>query len=128
MLSAKLVTVKPDPKKNYPEYLFHTALTAGIPWGDVGGLTIGDIAMAAQVHKEKHEEFAQLLTWVMYNSAALTGIAINDPKNFPKIEDAFPSLFEQKEQQGWQVIKARVEHYSLSKRNALLNSKEEKTR
>ena len=54
----------------------------------------------------------QTLAWIAYNGAALTGIAVNNPKSFPKIEDAFPSLFEQKEQQDWWVMKQRVEDWA----------------
>ena len=96
----------------------HAALSAGIPFCDVGDLALRDIALAAQVRQEQQKEFAQLLAWVVYNGAALTGVAINDPRKFPKIEDAFPSLFEQKEQQDWRVMKERMELFAETKRGA----------
>jgi len=64
----------------------------------------------------RNKEFAQMLAWIVYNGAALTGVAVNDPKKFPKIEDAFPSLFEREEQQDWRIMKARVEKWSEEKR------------
>lgn len=60
-------------------------------------------------------DFFRTLAWIVYNGAALTGVAINDPKKFPKLEDAFPSFFEKKEQQDWWVMKQRVENYAKAK-------------
>jgi len=93
-----------------------TALTAGIPWRDIGGMSVDEIALSAQVRGEQNKEFAQLLAWIVYNSVALTGVAMNDPKKFPKLEDAFPSLFEKKNQQDWWVMKQRMEEYAGAKR------------
>lgn len=92
--------------------MLHTALTANIPWQDIGSMTVEDISLAMQVKQEQNKEFMQTLAWIAYNGAALTGIAVNNPKSFPKIEDAFPSLFEQKEQQDWWVMKQRVEDWA----------------
>lgn len=78
-------------------------------------MTAEDIALAVQVKQEQNKELVQILAWVVYNGAALTGIAVNSPKNFPQIEEAFPSLFEQKEQQDWWVMKQRVEDWAKAK-------------
>ena len=78
-------------------------------------MTTGDIALAAQVRQEQNKELAQMLAWNVYNGAALTGVAVNDPKKFPKLEDAFPSLFKRKEQQDWRVMKARMEGFARTK-------------
>ena len=93
----------------------YTALAAGVSWWDAADMTIGDIALAAQVKQEQTQELAHMLAWIMYNGAVLTGIAVNNPKNFPKIEDAFPSLFEKKEQQDWWIMKQRVEDWAKAK-------------
>jgi len=74
-------------------------------------MTVEDISLAALAKQERTKELAQIIAWVVYNGAALTGVAVNDPRKFPKIEDAFPSLFEKKEQQDWWVMKERVEAY-----------------
>jgi len=95
--------------------LVKTALTAGIPWRDIGGMTVEEIVLAATARHDQTKELAQLLAWVMYNGASLVGVAVNDPKKFPRIEDAFPSLFEKKEQQDWWVMKQRVEDWRKSK-------------
>lgn len=78
-------------------------------------MTAEDIALAAQARQEQNKEFAQILAWIMYNGAALTGIAVNDPRKFPKLEDAFPSLFEKKEQQDWWVMKQRIDDFAKGK-------------
>ena len=78
-------------------------------------MTLDDIALALQTRQERDEEFARLLAWIVYNGAALTGIAVNNPKKFPKPEDAFPSLFAKKEQQDWWIMKQRVEDYAKVK-------------
>ena len=66
--------------------------------------------------KEKQKDFFGVLAWIVYNGAALTGVAVNDPKKFPTLEAAFPSLFEKKEQQDWRVMKERVENYAKAKK------------
>ena len=75
-----------------------------------------EIALAAAARQERNKELAQTLAWIVYNGAALTGVAVNDPKKFPRIEDAFPSLFERKEQQDWWVMKERLEGYRKVKK------------
>lgn len=91
-------------------------MTSGINWCDIDGMTINDINMAAQVRQEQNKELTQTLAWIIYNGAALTGIAVNDPHKFPKLGDAFPSLFERNEQQDWRVMKQRMEDYTQFKR------------
>jgi hypothetical protein len=81
-------------------------------------MTVEDIALAAQVRQEQNKELAQTLAWIVYNGAALTSVAVNDPKKFPKLEDAFPSLFERKEQQDWRVMKERMENWAKAKRES----------
>ena len=56
-----------------------------------------------------------MLAWISYNTAALTGVAMNDPKKFPPLEEAFPTLFEQKEQQDWRRMKERIEKFERIK-------------
>ena len=91
-------------------------MTAGVPWNDIGGMTVEDISLSAKVRQEQHKELAQLIAWAVYNGAALTGVAINDPKKFPSIENAFPNLFEKKEQQDWWVMKERVGNFRKTKK------------
>lgn len=79
-------------------------------------MSADEIALAAQARQEEYKTFSQLLAWIVYNGAALTGVAVNDPKRFPPLEDAFPSLFEKEEQQDWRVMKERVQRYGKTKK------------
>ena len=81
----------------------------------IGGMTAEEIALNAQIHQERNKEFAQILAWMIYNGAALIGVAVNDPKKFPKLEDAFPNLFEKKDQQDWWVMKQRMDDFAKAK-------------
>ena len=47
---------------------------------------------------------------------ANTSLSVNDPKRFPRLEDAYPSLFERKEQQDWWVMKERIERFARAKK------------
>lgn len=60
-----------------------------------------------------------MLAWLIYNNAALCGVAVNDPRKFPQLEEAFPTLFEKKEQQDWWVMKQRVEEFGKAKRQRM---------
>jgi len=75
-------------------------------------MTTGEIALATQVKQEQDKEQAKMLAWAIYNGAALMAVAVNDPKKFPSIEDAFPSLFEPKGQQDWRIMKERMEEFA----------------
>ena len=79
-------------------------------------MTVEDIALVAGAKQEQTKKFAQTLAWIVYNGAALTGIAVNDPKKSPPLEDAFSSLFERKEQQDWWIMKQRMESYAKAKK------------
>jgi len=83
-------------------------------------MSVDEITLAAQARQAAQKEFAQTLAWIVYNGAALTGVAVNDPKKFPSLEDAFPSLFEKKEQQDWWMIKQRMDDYAEAKKQVNL--------
>ena len=84
----------------------------GFPFQGIENITAHDIAFAALARQERTKEITQILAWIAYNGAALTGIAVNDPRKFPRLEDAFPNLFERKLQQDWRVMKERIDAYS----------------
>ena len=86
-----------------------------MPLRAIDDMSISEITLSSQIKQEQDKELTQMLAWVMYNGAALVGLAVNDPKRFPKIEDAFPTLFEQKGQQDWRVMKARMEDFAKAR-------------
>lgn len=79
-------------------------------------MSLDEITLASSAKQAENKEFAQLLAWTIYNGAALFSVAVNDPKKFPKIEDAFPSLFEKKHQQDWWIMKERMEEFAKGKK------------
>jgi len=81
-------------------------------------MSTDEIALATQVRQEQNKEQAKMLAWAVYNGATLIAVAVNDPKKFPKIEDAFPNLFEKKGQQDWRIMKERMEEFA-NVRNAV---------
>lgn len=83
---------------------------------DIDNMTAEDISLTAEVKKERLTDHYRMLAWLIYNGAALTGVAVNDPRRFPTLEEAFPSLFEKKEQQDWWIIKQRVEDWAKAKK------------
>ena len=98
--------------------LTQAALWAGIPFGDIGGLTPADVSAAVQIESEKQKDLIRIMAWLIYTGASLTAIGFNDPKKFPSLEDAFPSLFEKKEQQNWIAMKERVEAFRKEQNHA----------
>ena len=82
---------------------------------EIGNMTVEDIALTVQIKQEQNKELAETLAWIIYNGAALMGVAVNNPKKIPAIEEAFPSLFAKKEQQDWWVMKERVEEFAKTK-------------
>mgnify|MGYP004468385001 CR=1 FL=1 len=108
----------PDPKENYPEYLYQAALLAGVPLRDIDDLTAEDIVRAVNARQEQLNEFAKTLAWIGYNCAALSGVAINDPQKFPSLEEAFPTLFETTMQQDWWIMKERVEKFAAKRESS----------
>lgn len=57
-----------------------------------------------------------MMAWLTYTGASLTAVGVNDPKRFPSLEEAFPTLFEKKEQQDWWVMKQRIETFAKEKK------------
>lgn len=78
-------------------------------------VTPDEVRLAVDIESEKQKDFYKMIAWIGYNCVALAGVAVNEPKKFPKLEEAFPTLFERKEQQDWWVIKERVEKFAAKK-------------
>lgn len=78
-------------------------------------VTPDEVELAVEVENEKQKNFYKMMAWIGYNCAALSGIAMNDPKKFPSLEESFPTLFENKEQQDWRIMKERIEGWATMK-------------
>ena len=76
----------------------------------------GEIKIAVDVELEKQKDFYRMMAWLVYSCASLVAVGVDDPKKFPVLEDAFPHLFERKEQQDWWVMKERVENFAKIKK------------
>ena len=83
---------------------------------EIGDMTADEITLIAQVTQEKNKEHRQMIAQFVHVGAALIGIAVNEPKKFPRLEDAFPSLFEKKNQQDWRVMKERMESFAQARK------------
>lgn len=80
-------------------------------------VTPDEVKLALDVESEKQKDFYKMIAWIGYNCAALSGVAINDPKKFPSLEEAFPTLFEKNVQQDWWIMKERVEEFTKRNRD-----------
>ena len=89
---------------------------SGVSVKDFWRLTPGEIINASKVKQDKYLDFIKTLAWLFYNGAALVSVGVNDPKKFPDLYGAFPSLFSEKEPQNWKVMKQRIEDYASNKK------------
>jgi len=88
-------------------------------------MTAEEISFVAQARQENMKELSQIFAWLIHGGAALIGVAVNEPSKFPKLEDAFPSLFEQQPYQDWRVMKERMEDFAQAKKESKLNAASE---
>lgn len=79
-------------------------------------LTPGDITDIVDVEAKKQKDFYRMMAWLFYTGASLTTVGFNNPKKFPELEEAFPTLFEKQQQQDWWIIKQRIESFEKARR------------
>ena len=81
-------------------------------------MSADEIEFVVRAGQDEKEEQLQKQAWLLYNHAALSSVAVNDPKKFPTLQNAFPSLFKQTEtsKQDWRLMKERMEEYAKAKR------------
>lgn len=82
----------------------------------MAALTPEEIQKAVESESNRQKDFYKMLAYIVYTGASLTAIGFNNPKQFPSIEQAFPNLFEQEEQQHWTLMKQRVEAFAKAKK------------
>ncbi|WP_461220846.1 hypothetical protein [Lactococcus cremoris] len=80
------------------EDLYPQAVEAGISSTDFWGMTFDEIMVQVEANKKRHENELKEKAMFDYTQQRLGIYAFNDPKNFPKYEDAYPFLNQLKEE------------------------------
>lgn len=74
------------------EYMYPQAVEAGIPSTAYWGMTLEEIMIQVQANKKIKENELKERAMFDYSQQRLAVFAFNDPKKFPKFEDAYPFL------------------------------------
>lgn len=74
------------------EDLYPQAVEAGISSTDFWAMTFDEIMVQVDANKKRHENELKEKAMFDYSQQRLAIYAFNDPKNFPKYEDAYPFL------------------------------------
>ncbi|MCT0044238.1 hypothetical protein [Lactococcus lactis] len=100
------------------EDLYPQAVEAGISSTDFWAMTFDEIMVQVEANKKRHENELKEKAMFDYTQQRLGIYAFNDPKNFPKYEDAYPFLNQLKEE----VVQAVSEE--KEKKKAMLTDQE----
>ncbi|WP_270220121.1 hypothetical protein [Lactococcus lactis] len=100
------------------EDLYPQAVEAGISSTDFWAMTFDEIMVQVEANKKRHESELKEKAMFDYTQQRLGIYAFNDPKNFPKYEDAYPFLKQLKEE----VVQAVSEEEE--KKQAMLTDQE----
>lgn len=100
------------------EDLYPQAVEAGISSTDFWAMTFDEIMVQVEANKKRHENELKEKAMFDYTQQRLGIYAVNDPKNFPKYEDAYPFLNQLKEE----VVQAVSEEEE--KKKAMLTDQE----
>ncbi|KSU22676.1 prophage protein [Lactococcus lactis subsp. lactis] len=98
--------------------LYPQAVEAGISSTDFWGMTFDEIMVQVEANKKRHENELKEKAMFDYSQQRLAIYAFNDPKNFPKYEEAYPFLNQLKEE----VVQAVSEEEE--KKKAMLTDQE----
>lgn len=74
------------------EHMYPQAVEAGIPATEYWGMTLEEIMIQVQANKKVKENELKEKAMFDYSQQRLAVFAFNDPKKFPKFEDAYPFL------------------------------------
>lgn len=74
------------------EYMYPQAVEAGIPSTEYWGMTLEEIMIQVQANKKVKENELKERAMFDYSQQRLAVFAFNDPKKFPKFEEAYPFL------------------------------------
>lgn len=84
------------------EDLYPQAVQIGISSTDFWSMTFDEIMVQVEANKKRHENELREKAMFDYSQQRMAIFAFNDPKNFPKFEEAYPFLasIEKEVQQG----------------------------
>ena len=84
------------------EDLYPQAVQIGISSTDFWSMTFDEIMVQVEANKKRHENGLREKAMFDYSQQRMAIFAFNDPKNFPKFEEAYPLLaaIEKEVQQG----------------------------
>ena len=108
------------------EDLYPQAVEAGISSTDFWAMTFDEIMVQVEANKKRHENELKEKAMFDYSQQRLAIYAFNDPKNFPKYEDAYPFLNQLKEEVVQSVSeeeekkKAMLTDQEIMRQNAML--------
>ncbi|MBU5243711.1 hypothetical protein KQH98_10550 [Lactococcus lactis] len=108
------------------EDLYPQAVEAGISSTDFWAMTFDEIMVQVEANKKRHENELKEKAMFDYSQQRLAIYAFNDPKNFPKYEDAYPFLNQLKEEVVQAVSeeeekkKAMLADQEIMRQNAML--------
>lgn len=74
------------------EDLYPQAVEAGIASTDFWSMTLDEIMVQVEANKKRHENSLREQAMFDYSQQRMAIYAFNDPKNFPKFEEAYPFL------------------------------------
>lgn len=108
------------------EDLYPQAVEADISSTDFWAMTFDEIMVQVEANKKRHENKLKEKAMFDYSQQRLAIYAFNDPKNFPKYEDAYPFLNQLKEEVEQAVSeedekkKAMLTDQEIMRQNAML--------
>lgn len=74
------------------EDLYPQAVQIGISSTDFWSMTFDEIMVQVEANKKRHENELREKAMFDYSQQRMAIFAFNDPKNFPKFEEAYPFL------------------------------------
>lgn len=108
------------------EDLYPQAVEAGISSTDFWAMTFDEIMVQVDANKKRHENELKEKAMFDYSQQRLAIYAFNDPKNFPKYEDAYPFLNQLKEEvvqavsEGEEKKQSMLTDQEIMRQNAML--------
>lgn len=94
--------------------LYPQAVEAGISSTEYWSMTFDEIMVQVEANKKRHENKLREQAMFDYSQQRMAIFAFNDPKNFPKFEEAYPFLKQIKEE-----VKEAISEEEMRKKEML---------